>query len=91
MLDAQTQGITAAPASNRLRWNRATICAVRRGAAGELHVAYCPGLLFRGLGPVTRIGWGLDDGNLNIETVHTYPDEGRGVRSLTCFRFEEGR
>ena len=42
--------------------------------------------------PVTRMGWQMEDGLLRVETVHTYPEEGRGVRSWTTFvRTEAGR
>ena len=36
--------------------------------------------------PMTRIGWRADDATLVVETLHTYPHEGRGVRSETTFR-----
>ena len=39
--------------------------------------------------PYTRIGWRTTPEALCVETVHTYPEEGRGVRSRTVFR-EEG-
>ncbi len=35
--------------------------------------------------PVTRLGWRVERSGLHIETVHTYPEEGRGVRSRTVF------
>jgi hypothetical protein len=36
--------------------------------------------------PVTRIGWRVGSEALMIETVHSYPEEGRGVRSLSLFQ-----
>ena len=36
--------------------------------------------------PMTRIGWRTDDATLSVETLHTYPHEGRGVRSESTFR-----
>ncbi len=36
--------------------------------------------------PMTRIGWRADDATLVVETLHTYPHEGRGVRSESTFR-----
>jgi uncharacterized protein YbaR (Trm112 family) len=38
--------------------------------------------------PYTRIGWHATAEALHVETVHTYPEEGRGVRSRTVFREE---
>lgn len=38
--------------------------------------------------PYTRIGWHITSEALHVETVHTYPEEGRGVRSKTVFREE---
>ena len=35
--------------------------------------------------PMTRIGWRADDATLSVETVHTYPHEGCGVRSESRF------
>jgi hypothetical protein len=35
--------------------------------------------------PMTRIGWRVDGRALRVETVHTYPEAGRGVRSETVF------
>ena len=37
------------------------------------------------LWPWTRIGWRIEPDALVIETVHTYPEEGRGIRSRTVF------
>ena len=34
---------------------------------------------------MTRIGWRADDATLSVETVHTYPHEGCGVRSESRF------
>jgi hypothetical protein len=39
--------------------------------------------------PITRLGWRITGGQLSVETVHTYPEEGRGVRSRTLFISEE--
>ena len=36
--------------------------------------------------PVTRIGWSAGAAQLLVETLHTYPEEGRGVRSQSLFR-----
>lgn len=36
--------------------------------------------------PVTHIGWRTDARTLAVETLHTYPHEGRGVRSESVFR-----
>ncbi len=36
--------------------------------------------------PMTRIGWRIEDAMLSVETLHTYPHEGRGVRSESTFR-----
>lgn len=33
--------------------------------------------------PLTRIGWQIRSDALRIETLHTYPEEGRGVRTFT--------
>jgi hypothetical protein len=38
--------------------------------------------------PITRIGWHAAGLRLTIETVHGYPEEARGVRSLTRFVLE---
>ena len=38
--------------------------------------------------PYTRIGWRTTAAALTVETVHTYPEESRGVRSRTVFREE---
>ena len=35
--------------------------------------------------PVTRIGWRDNSRTLVVRTYHTYPNEGRGVRSDTVF------
>lgn len=39
--------------------------------------------------PYTRIGWRVTEEALHVETVHTYPEEGRGIRSSTVFREEK--
>lgn len=36
--------------------------------------------------PVTRIGWLVSEARLTVETVHTYPETGQGVRSRSVFR-----
>ncbi len=36
--------------------------------------------------PMTHIGWRADETKLLVETLHTYPFEGRGVRSESTFR-----
>ena len=36
--------------------------------------------------PMTHIGWRADDATLVVETLHTYPHEGRGIRSESTFR-----
>ncbi len=36
--------------------------------------------------PMTHIGWRTGDRTLSVETLHTYPHEGRGVRSESVFR-----
>ncbi len=36
--------------------------------------------------PMTHIGWRADEATLVVETLHTYPHEGRGVRSESAFR-----
>ena len=36
--------------------------------------------------PMTHIGWRVDEATLVVETLHTYPVEGRGVRSESTFR-----
>ncbi len=36
--------------------------------------------------PMTHIGWRTDHATLEVETLHTYPYEGRGVRSESTFR-----
>jgi hypothetical protein len=41
--------------------------------------------------PITRIGWRFAEDSLLIETIHTYPEEGRGLRSLTRFTPTGGR
>ena len=35
--------------------------------------------------PITHIGWRGGDSTLSVETVHTYPNEGQGVRSESTF------
>ena len=41
--------------------------------------------------PMTRLGWRATQGALTIETIHTYPEEGRGVRSVTVWTPEGAR
>ena len=36
--------------------------------------------------PMTHIGWRAGEAALMVETLHTYPLEGRGVRSESTFR-----
>lgn len=36
--------------------------------------------------PLTRIGWRICDNELHVETIHTYPEEGRGARTHTIYR-----
>jgi len=36
--------------------------------------------------PITHIGWRIDGATLVVETLHTYPHEGRGVRTESTFR-----
>jgi len=42
-----------------------------------------------GPSPVTRIGWIAERNVLRVETIHTYPEAGRGVRSETVFTVDE--
>lgn len=35
--------------------------------------------------PMTRIGWGIDRDIFRVETLHTYPEEGKGIRSESYF------
>ena len=37
----------------------------------------------------TRIAWRTDGPHLRVETIHTYPDDGAGVRSTTCLRLPQ--
>ena len=39
--------------------------------------------------PFTRIGWRIAGRRLEVETVHTYPEEGQGVRSESRFEAQE--
>jgi hypothetical protein len=39
--------------------------------------------------PATRIGWHLEPDKIFVETVHTYPEESRVVRSESVFDFGE--
>jgi hypothetical protein len=55
-------------------------------AADQLAVAYpTPG---EGETPWTRVGWRAEGRRLSIETVHTYPEEERGVRSESRFELQ---
>jgi hypothetical protein len=36
--------------------------------------------------PMTHIGWRIAEAALLVETLHTYPHEGRGIRSESTFR-----
>ncbi len=40
--------------------------------------------------PVTHIGWRGNESALSVETVHTYPHEGKGVRSHSTFEVYRG-
>jgi len=53
------------------------------GLAERLEVAF--ERVTNGVTPVTRIGWQIREGALEVETVHSYPEEGRGVRSWSRF------
>jgi len=37
--------------------------------------------------PVTRIGWRIEPSQAFVETIHSYPEESRVVRSESVFRF----
>jgi len=37
--------------------------------------------------PITRIGWRLELAEANVETIHSYPEENRVVRSESVFKF----
>ncbi len=39
--------------------------------------------------PFTRIGWGFDHAGITVETIHTYPQENRIVRSESVVRRAE--
>jgi hypothetical protein len=56
-------------------------------AAERLEVAFPRAA--EGVTPVTRIGWRLCGEALIVETVHSYPEEGRGVRSWSRFETVE--
>ncbi len=49
----------------------------------RLELAYP--ILSGAVAPVTRVGWKAAPESLLIETVHTYPEEGAGVRSRSLF------
>ncbi|MES2459616.1 MAG: hypothetical protein V4671_03475, partial [Armatimonadota bacterium] len=38
----------------------------------------------------TRVGWKSDDTCLTIETIHTYPEDGAGIRSTTILHLSDG-
>ena len=40
--------------------------------------------------PVTHIGWRGGESTLSVETVHTYPHEGQGIRSESTFEISCG-
>jgi hypothetical protein len=40
--------------------------------------------------PVTRIGWQIERACLSVETVHSYPEQGIGVRSRSRFELRDG-
>ncbi len=50
----------------------------------QLHVEY-PTSLYRAT-PYTWIGWRVTAEALSVETLHTYPEENRAVRSSTVYR-----
>jgi uncharacterized protein DUF2617 len=70
---------------------RLTLFPLRKGdalrgdfaAADQLAVAYPTS--GEGETPWTRVGWRAEGARLAIETVHTYPEEERGVRSESRF------
>jgi hypothetical protein len=70
---------------------RLTLFALREGdalrgdfaAADQLVVAYPTSE--KGETPWTRVAWRAEGRRLSIETVHTYPEEERGVRSESRF------
>ena len=41
--------------------------------------------------PITHIGWRGGESTLTVETVHTYPHEGQGVRSKSTFEISSRR
>ena len=41
--------------------------------------------------PITRVGWRQAGPNLMVETLHSYPEENRGVRSVSLFAQEGSR
>jgi hypothetical protein len=61
--------------------------ALRCDFEGEHQIAACypanPGLPT----PVTRIGWRIEPSQAFVETIHSYPEENRVVRSESVFRF----
>jgi hypothetical protein len=40
---------------------------------------------------VTRIGWRVRPSLLEVETLHTYPEQGMGVRSDSSFEPDDER
>ena len=55
----------------------------------RLDVAYP--VLPDGATPVTRVGWRLSESQLRVETIHTYPEERRGVYSCSVFSLEDSK
>ena len=85
-LDAQLPGLCC---NVRLEPFALTIDDALRGdfaPDSQMHIAYPTEIGEREVAaPVTRIGWQIEGKHLLIQTVHTYPEEGRGVRSHTDF------
>jgi hypothetical protein len=63
-----------------------TGCLLENDPTGRLEFAYPPHS--DAVTPYTRIGWRVTAEALHVETVHTYPEEGRGIRSRTVFKEE---
>jgi hypothetical protein len=60
--------------------------ALRMDCSGSLSRAY-PNRA-DGPSPLTQVGWRIDGDRLCVETLHTYPEEGRMVRTTTIFEEE---
>lgn len=50
-----------------------------------LTLAYPPICSPTDASPVTRLGWQIEGEELRVETVHTYPEEGRGARTRSVY------